>query len=31
MSDNYKGLYLKAAADVMVLNERIAQLETELA
>lgn len=31
MGDNYKGQYLKAAADVMILKERIKQLEQELA
>ena len=31
MSDNYKGQYLQCAADVMILKEQIAQLETELA
>lgn len=31
MSDSHKGQYLKAAADVMTLKERIKQLEQELA
>lgn len=31
MSDNHKGQYLKAAADVMTLKERIKQLEQDLA
>ena len=31
MSDNYKGQYIKAAADVMILKDRIKQLDQELA